>query len=226
MKAQITTLLALVFTTTALMAQKVCNNPDETSVDPNSISLNKCDITENKDTKNSAKNTRKIARKRATRQRITKRFKTNPKALNSDMNLDSSVDKTIVNYNTVSNKLKTTTILFNLADELPKFPATCAHESKKLKSKCFKNQLQKHFAKYFDPESIAEDEISGKVLIKFDISITGKATNIEILSSKKSSLLEREIKKTLAKLPEIQPGKINGLPVQVTYVFPINLTLE
>ncbi|SEC90846.1 TonB protein C-terminal [Tenacibaculum sp. MAR_2009_124] len=207
----------------AASAQKVCDSPKEEIIDPNSLSLSKCEV-ENKTKK---KRSRKIIKnKNVSRKRITKRFKTNPNDLNSTLSPSNDLKTTIsVTKSFKSNKLKSNTILFNVVDETPLF-TTCIDKGKEENTKCFRDKIQKHFAKNFTPGNIAEDEISGKVIIKFDIKINGKVDNIEVRSKKKSKKLYNEIKCIFSKLPLIKPGKVNGLPVNVTYVFPINLTLD
>lgn len=220
----ITLFLATLSLTFSAYAQKVCNSPTEENTDPNQLVISKCTTQSSEVTPS-----RKIIKNAPTsRKRITNRFKTSPNEINSNLTLNSHI-KTTITSNTSTNfetgKLKVKTILFDLVDEVPTFN-TCGDKGKIENAKCFKSKIESFFAKKFSPENIQEDEVSGKVLIKFDISIEGKIENIEVLSSKKSIKLNNEVQNILLKLPYITPGKVNGLPVNVTYVFPINLTLD
>ncbi|CAM1365840.1 energy transducer TonB [Tenacibaculum xiamenense] len=219
----ITLTAALFFLTLTSYAQKVCDSQKEEIIDPNSISLSKCGVEE----KTKKKTSRRIIKnKPISRKRINNRFKTNPSNVNSNLSLKNDLKTTITTSKSFkSNKLKSNTILFNLVDEVPLF-SSCTDKGKKENTKCFKNKIQNHFANNFIAENIAEDEISGKVIIKFDITINGNIENLEVRSSKKSQKLYKEVESILNKLPQITPGKVNGLPVNVTYVFPINLTLD
>ncbi len=219
----ITLTAALFFITLTSFAQKVCDSPKEEIIDPNSISLSKCEVEE----KTKKKTFRRVIKnKPISRKRINNRFRTNPNDANSNLSLKNDLKTTISTSKSFkSNKLKSNTILFNLVDEVPLF-SSCTHKGKEESTKCFRNKIQNHFAHNFIPENIAEDEISGKVIIKFDIIINGSIENLEIRSSKKSKKLYKEVESILNKLPQITPGKVNGLPVNVTYVFHINLTLD
>ena len=216
-------IFALCFTLKSF-SQETCNAPKEDIIDPNSLSISKCKVEAEIKVPS-----RKIIKTTPTsRKRITNRFKTNPQDINSNLSLSADLKTTLTTNSKInpnSNKLKVKTILFDLVDEVPLF-STCSDKNKTENSKCFRNKIQTHFTNNFNPEAIAEDEISGKVIIKFDVSIEGKIENIEILSSKKSENLNNEVSNVFSKLSNIKPGKVNSLPVNVTYVFPINLTLE
>ncbi|MFV0247402.1 MAG: energy transducer TonB [Tenacibaculum sp.] len=204
-------------------SQELCNSPEEEIIDPNSLS--KCEVEEKKE---SSSTSRKIIKTvLSTRKKIVSRLTTHPNNINSDIliNNDLQTSSITAELSRTNNTLKSNTILFNLVDEVPLFPG-CSNKGKDINTKCFKNKMEKHFYKYFNPENIIEDEIFGKVSIKFDISIKGKVDNIEIFSAKKSAKLNKEIADILAKLPSLKPGNIKNLPVNVTYVFSINLTLD
>ncbi|CAL2074890.1 energy transducer TonB [Tenacibaculum sp. 190524A02b] len=207
--------------------QQTCTTPSNEVTDLNSITINKCDVGLNK---NNTPKQRTIIRtsNNVSRKRVTNRIKTSPNRVNSNLGINNDLKKTITNSNNTSfkNKLKSKEVLFDLVDESPLFP-NCKKNNTIIENKrCFKENIQKHFAKNFNPETIAEDEISGKILIKFTITINGSIENISTISKKKSNLLEKEIIKILSKTPNLTPGKVNDVPVNVTYVLPINLTLE
>lgn len=225
MKANLLTSIFLLLSLNGF-SQEVCKSSEETITDLNSISISKCEI-ENTKEKKVKPTQRKITRTSiSSRKRITSRFKTTPKRIKSNLSLNNNLKQALINTSsTTKNKLNTKSVLFKLVDEVPLFPS-CSNGDKIENIKCFKNNMQKHFIKNFDPESIVEDNISGKVIIRFKITIDGSIKEPQIISSKKSNKLKEEVIKILSKLPSLQPGKVNGLPVNVDYVFPINLTSE
>lgn len=207
-------------------SQELCKSSEDTISDLNSISISKCQINNAKE-KEVKPTRRKIIRTtKSTRKRVTSRFKTTPKRIKSNLSLNNNLKEAIINTSSNSTKkINTKSILFELVDEIPMFPS-CLNENKKENIECFKNKMQSHFIKNFDPETIAEENITGKVIIRFIIGIDGSIKTPKILSLKKSNKLKDEILKILSKLPNLQAGKINGLPVNVDYVFSINLTSD
>lgn len=203
----------------SIYAQENCTEPSEDAlIDLNTIAINKCEIEEKKTTKKEGRNV--LRTKKSIRKRVTNRINTKANKINKNSIVNNVLKPNII----TNNKLHVDNVLFEIVEKVPEF-TSCKNTKKENKKKCFKNKIQKHFETNFNPENILEDEIRGKILIKFNISISGEIKDIQITSKKKSKNLEKEIHRVCGKLKNIEPGTIKGLPVGVTYVFPMNLTL-
>ena len=75
------------------------------------------------------------------------------------------------------------------------------------------------------PDAAKEAGISGRVTLKFVIETDGSVTGVEVLRGA-DSVLDKEAVRVVSSSPKWTPGKIDGKPVRVAYVFPVlfNLT--
>lgn len=212
-----------------------CEARDELSIDSNSLA--KCAVeighetTDN--TVSAKKSSRKIVLKVSTRKnRETSSTLSSLKTADADLDeIKSSqeVQETTI-ITTPSKKdgnLKVLSgeVLFALVDKIPLFPS-CSKFSNAKSQQCFNTEIGKHFQSNFYPERASDDGVSGRVLIQFLIDIKGHVSDIKIKAAKKSKLLEKEITRVISKLPRFIPGKQKGIPVNVRYSLPINLTSE
>jgi periplasmic protein TonB len=94
------------------------------------------------------------------------------------------------------------------AQEMPSFPGG----DKALIAALYKN------LKY--PDQAYENNIEGKVLVRFVISKDGSVTNPTITRSADPDL-DRAAIDAIRKLPRFNPGKQDGRPVDVWYSLPI-----
>ncbi|CAM1339929.1 energy transducer TonB [Tenacibaculum aestuarii] len=219
-----TTLLFIAYfiLTQTVFSQEVCTTPEDNTIDLNIISVNKCDVTDESQ-KLPQKNTRTLT----ARNRIKKVRK---KAQENQSNLSANSNISIVTTNddlTLKNTLATQTreVLFSVVEEVPLFP-NCEISTGQEAKKCFKDNMQKHFSKNYYPEVFSQEGIRGRILIQFTIDVYGNPKNIQIVSSKSSKIITKEINRIINKLPQFSAGKEKGMPVDVTYSFPINLILN
>jgi len=215
-------LIAYFIVTQTTFSQEVCTTPEENTIDLNIISIDKCDITD-KSQKLPQKNTRTLT----ARNRIKKVRK---QVQENQSNLSAKSNVTIITTNsdlTLKSTLKSQTkeVLFSVVEEVPLFP-NCENSTKQKAKKCFKDNMQKHFSKNYYPEVFSQEGIHGRILIQFTIDIYGNPKNIQVVSSKPSEIITNEISRIINKLPQFSAGKEKGIPVNVTYSFPINLILN
>ena len=219
-----TTLLLITYfiITQTIFSQEVCTTPEDNTIDLNIISVNKCDVIDEAQ-KLPQKNTRTLtARNRI--KKVRKQVQENQSNLNANSNV------TIITTNndlTLKNTLTTQTkeVLFSVVEEVPLFP-NCENSIGQDAKKCFKDNMQKHFSKNYYPEVFSQEGIRGRILIQFTIDIYGNPKNIQVVSSKRSEIITDEINRIINKLPQFSAGKEKGIPVNVTYSFPINLILN
>jgi protein TonB len=70
------------------------------------------------------------------------------------------------------------------------------------------------------PVEAIENNIEGRVFLKFVVKPDGTVGNIEILRSV-DPLLDQEAERVVGTLPKFNPGKHNGVPVNVWYSVPV-----
>jgi protein TonB len=75
------------------------------------------------------------------------------------------------------------------------------------------------------PAEAADNNIQGKVLVKFAVSADGSVKRVEIICSV-HPLLDEEAARVVSSLPLWKPGKQNGKPVPVWFFVPVNFQLR
>ncbi|MFT7898596.1 energy transducer TonB [Tenacibaculum ascidiaceicola] len=222
MKTTLLFLTSLLFSSITIKAQEVCTTPEDNAIDLNIISVNKCDVVNEKQNPRERTTKTLIARNRI------KKIRKTPQKSQSSLNASSKVSIITTNNDiSIKNSLESQTkeVLFSVVEQVPLFPK-CKNSSNEKAKKCFKDNMQKHFSKNYFPEVFSEEGIHGRILIQFTIDIYGNPKNIQVVSSKPSKVITSEINRIINKLPQLESGKEKGIPVDVTYSFPINLILN
>ena len=75
------------------------------------------------------------------------------------------------------------------------------------------------------PEEAKEKKLQGRVTLQFNVEADGRVTDVKVLKGV-DPILDREAVKIVSQSPDWTPGKINGKPVRVTYVFPVIFQLK
>lgn len=75
------------------------------------------------------------------------------------------------------------------------------------------------------PEVAKENNIQGKVIVRFCVTAKGTVSQISILKGVDPEL-DKEAMRVVSTLPAFKPGKQGGKPVPVWYMVPINYTLK
>lgn len=75
------------------------------------------------------------------------------------------------------------------------------------------------------PEKAKQNKIQGVVKVEFIINKIGRVTNIKILKGV-SNELDSEVLRCINLLPSFEPGKHNGVTVNVKKVLPVNFKLN
>lgn len=99
------------------------------------------------------------------------------------------------------------------AEEMPSFPGG----DKSLHAALYKNLVY--------PEDAFNNNIEGKVLIRFVISKDGAVTNASVLRSADPAL-DKAALEAVKRLPKFNPGKQGGKPVNVWYTLPIVFKIQ
>ena len=102
---------------------------------------------------------------------------------------------------------------FYVVEEMPMFPGGDA-------------EIQRYIgANVVYPEVAKENNIQGRVIMKFCVTPAGGVDQISVLKGVDPEL-DAEVVRVLKTLPKFKPGKQGGRPVPVWYTIPINFKLQ
>jgi protein TonB len=102
---------------------------------------------------------------------------------------------------------------FVVVEEMPMFPGG-------------EKALQQYIADHTEyPEIAKENNIQGKVIVRFCVTPKGGVSQVSILKGVDPEL-DKEAIRVVNTLPTFKPGKQGGKPVPVWYMVPINFTLK
>ena len=103
--------------------------------------------------------------------------------------------------------------IFTAVEQMPQFPGGEA-------------ELLKYIASHIKyPTMAAENNIQGRVVVKFVVNKNGKVGDVVVLRGKDPDL-DKEAVRVVKTLPDFIPGKMNGQAVSVWYTLPINFKLQ
>lgn len=103
--------------------------------------------------------------------------------------------------------------VFTTVEQMPQFPGGEA-------------ELLKYVATHIKyPTMAAENNIQGRVVVKFVVKKDGNVGDVVVLRGKDPDL-DREAVRVVKTLPKFIPGKMNGQAVSVWYTLPINFKLQ
>jgi len=102
---------------------------------------------------------------------------------------------------------------FVVVEEMPMFPGG-------------NDELMKYLSEHtIYPEVAKENNIQGKVIVRFCVTPKGGVDRVEILKPVDPEL-DKEAIRVVKTLPAFKPGKQGGKPVPVWFMVPINFTLK
>ncbi|MEZ5015267.1 MAG: energy transducer TonB [Chitinophagales bacterium] len=102
--------------------------------------------------------------------------------------------------------------IYEYTDVMPEFPGG---------SPALYYYLSSHL-KY--PKKAMEDSVQGTVYIKFIVDHNGKVVEPKVLRGV-SAEIDAEALRVIQELPDWNPGRMNGKPVDVYYTIPLKFTL-
>ncbi|MBK6834933.1 MAG: TonB family protein [Bacteroidetes bacterium] len=104
--------------------------------------------------------------------------------------------------------------VFTVVEEMPQFPGG-------------NDKLMMFIAENMNyPNEAKESGCQGKVFVKFVVGVNGVVYDKQILKSGGCSSIDKEALRVLGLMPTWTPGKQNGIPVRVAYMFPVNFQLK
>ena len=103
--------------------------------------------------------------------------------------------------------------VFTAVEQMPQFPGGEA-------------ELLKYIASHIKyPTMAAENNIQGRVVVKFVVGKDGRVGDVVVVRGKDPDL-DKEAVRVVKTLPNFIPGKMNGQAVSVWYTLPINFKLQ
>ena len=103
--------------------------------------------------------------------------------------------------------------IFNAVEQMPQFPGGEA-------------ELLKYISTHIKyPTMAAENNIQGRVVVKFVVQKNGKVGDVIVLRGKDPDL-DKEAVRVVKTLPDFIPGKMNGQSVSVWYTLPIQFKFQ
>lgn len=103
--------------------------------------------------------------------------------------------------------------IFTAVEQMPQFPGG-------------EGELLKYISTHIKyPTMAAENNIQGRVVVKFVVQKDGKVGEVVVLRGRDPDL-DKEAVRVVKTLPNFIPGKMNGQAVSVWYTLPINFKLQ
>ena len=103
--------------------------------------------------------------------------------------------------------------IFTAVEQMPQFPGGEA-------------ELMKYVTNHIKyPTMAAENNIQGRVVVKFVVKKDGSVGEVQVLRGKDPDL-DKEAVRVVRTLPNFIPGKMNGQAVSVWFTLPINFKLQ
>jgi protein TonB len=103
--------------------------------------------------------------------------------------------------------------IFTAVEQMPQFPGG-------------EGELLKYISTHIKyPTMAAENNIQGRVVVKFVVQKDGKVGEVVVLRGQDPDL-DKEAVRVVKTLPNFIPGKMNGQAVSVWYTLPINFKLQ
>ena len=133
--------------------------------------------------------------------------------IEDDFELDADIDEDDVVEIVVEEEEEEEVEIFVIVEEMPEFPGG-------------ELELRKYIAKNIKYPNIArENDIQGKVYVRFVVTETGAVSNVQIARGV-DPLLDEEAIRVVNGLPKWKPGRQGGKFVKVWYTVPINFQLQ
>jgi protein TonB len=119
-------------------------------------------------------------------------------------------------------------LLISSVEELPIYPGceAAVAASREEGFECFNRMIMALVSRNVAyPQKARQLNIQGKVFVRFFIEKDGYVSNVEVARSADPEL-DAEAARVIRILPRMEPAKVNGKPVRITYTIPINFRLK
>ena len=114
--------------------------------------------------------------------------------------------------------------IFQIVEDPPRFPG-CESKPKSERKQCADLELMKYLSKVNYPAVAKENDITGKVFVKFVVNKDGSISNVELARDADKYLAAAAIAHVKS-MPKWTPGKQRGKAVKVQMIAPFNFKLR
>ncbi|CAL2104092.1 Energy transducer TonB [Tenacibaculum sp. 190130A14a] len=219
MKPFYSTAIAVMLSLACYSQTEQCTTPDETVIDPNSIT--KCSVEDVKKALEDINDKEVSVKYRKKRNRVNSNSMSSTKSVSAQQNTQL-VSQIELKKDVLSSVHK---IPFHLVEEIPLFK-NCENVPLMKQSKCFEKQMSKHIINNFNyPQEALSNKIEGRILVQFTINEEGEVVDIRKKGPEGTEILKNEAVRLISKLPKFIAGKHNGNNVKVKYGLPITFKL-
>ena len=113
----------------------------------------------------------------------------------------------------------------SVTEEMPVFPG-CEDVALDERNACFARHMMMHLARAFEyPDDARKEKIQGKVLLSYVVNKKGNITDVQVIKSVHPSI-DAEAVRALLSAPQVKPATMNGEPVRMRFIIPINCVLQ
>ena len=119
-------------------------------------------------------------------------------------------------------------LLISAVEELPIYPGceAAVAASREEGFECFNRMIMALVGRNaVYPKKARQKGIQGNVYVRFIIEKDGYVSNVEVVRSVDPEL-DAEAVRVIKMLPRMEPAKVNGKPVRITYTIPISFRLK
>ncbi|WP_024742083.1 energy transducer TonB [Tenacibaculum maritimum] len=222
----------LVFVFHVLIAQEICESPNSSQKDVNTIS--KCSAEKSKAPENASgfisQKVRYLKKRNVEKTPKERKYTNNLNPLEHKelaATFEASLKNNIkhIAYE-ISKKENEEAISFTSIEKIPLF-SSCQNTYEENEKDCFNRKMSDHLTEHFKyPQENSTLGGKGTILVSFTVNENGYVTNILTTGSENGVFLKKEIKRVISKLPRLIPGKHQGKNVSVNYTFPMGFNLD
>ncbi len=110
---------------------------------------------------------------------------------------------------------------FAVIDQVPLYPGCENLTTNEERKQCFSEKISALIIENFNPKVIKNSGLIGRQRISVQFKIDDQGNVVDILSQGPNNLLEKEAKRVVGLIPQLQPGMHDGKAVGVLYSLPI-----
>jgi beta-lactamase regulating signal transducer with metallopeptidase domain len=151
------------------------------------------------------------------REQFLKDLKQKIKIQNNDSDGDIEIREEVEPLDENYQPLDGNTLPFAVVDEAPHF-SQCTGTQKEIRD-CTSDEITKVINRNFKTGKFKHLRGTQKINVQFKIDTSGNVVNVKAAS--RDPLLREEAKRVVSLIPQLEPGKAKGTPVNVIYALPI-----
>lgn len=119
-------------------------------------------------------------------------------------------------------------LVYTIVEKMPTYKGCESMKSEMEKQKCTNEKIMAYLSENVSyPEEAQDQEIEGRVFVRYIVTPSGKVTDVEVIRGIPSGeILDQEAVRVIQNLPDFNPGIQKGEAVAVQYNVPIRFALK